>query len=512
MRDQFDISKLRWVDSDYLCPLCHMLLYYGKADPNRKICVNPKCATSPSPYTLITNVATSSALNQAKQRLDKRIKRFYIFHKSFLYCRLNEIRRGEFHNLFTQNRMDIRRVLGVDSLLTKISHNTIWGTETNGQIFQNTIAEFLKDYKMLSYFEDVESKMVIIGQGDNDYYRVEYERVIEDVRRNLGLVNTDKYAPEDVHAYYSIDSKSDKHKPKHLYDLETMFKTPYTFALNHLFRLSYAVSKIHDYPAEPSHVATLLSLFAKCKPHMANMITRDELREMHDGSVNKNNMNGDFDDFLQTYSSGAKYAPILIFDGQHYHFDYATLTCFFLYLFSLNKHADGTQTVSGYTTFMQQRQERAHSFESTIRGKMRNDGFAVLPQNDSEKFVLHAGGLHYEFDCLAIDCSKRIIVLIEAKYEDTAPSSASGQTMLGQIVLDKKGGLLQYAERQHERRRFLVKNFNQLPIDMTKNSWEYRIHSIIVTKFTPMIKKYLTTVLMSFDEFKRMDFRNFDKD
>ena len=512
MHDQFDISKLRWVDSDYLCPLCHMLLYYSNADPNRKICVNPKCITSPPPYILTTNVATNPALNQVKQRLDKRIKRFYIFHKSFLYCRLSEIRRNEFHNLFTQNRMDIRRVLGVDFLLTKISHNIIWGTETNEQIFQNTIAGFLEDYEMRSYIEDIESKMVIIYQGNNESYRVEYDRVIEDVRRNLGLVNTDKYTPEDVQVYYPIDSKSDKHKPKHLYDFETMFKTPYTFTLNHLFRLSYAISKTHDYPAEPSHVATLLSLFAKCKPYMANTITCDELREMHDGSVNKNNMNGDFDDFLQTYSSGAKYAPILVFDGQHYHFDYATLTCFFLYLFSLNKHADGTQTVPGYTTFMQQRQKRAHSFESTIRGKMRNDGFAVLPQNDSEKFELHAGGLHYEFDCLAIDCSKKIIVLIEAKYEDTAPSSASGQTMLGQIVLDKKNGLLQYAEKQHKRRRFLVKNFNQLPINMTKNSWEYRIHSIIVTKFTPMIKRHLTTVLMSFDEFKRMDFRNFDKD
>ena len=489
-----------------------MLLYYSNADPNRKICVNPKCITSPPPYILTTNVATNPALNQVKQRLDKRIKRFYIFHKSFLYCRLSEIRRNEFHNLFTQNRMDIRRVLGVDFLLTKISHNIVWGTETNEQIFQNTIAGFLEDYEMRSYIEDIESKMVIIYQGNNESYRVEYDRVIEDVRRNLGLVNTDKYTPEDVQVYYPIDSKSDKHKPKHLYDFETMFKTPYTFTLNHLFRLSYAISKTHDYPAEPSHVATLLSLFAKCKPYMANTITRDELREMHDGSVNKNNMNGDFDDFLQTYSSGAKYAPILVFDGQHYHFDYATLTCFFLYLFSLNKHADGTQTVPGYTTFMQQRQKRAHSFESTIRGKMRNDGFAVLPQNDSEKFELHAGGLYYEFDCLAIDCSKRIIVLIEAKYEDTAPSSASGQTMLGQIVLDKKNGLLQYAEKQHKRRRFLVKNFNQLPIDMTKNSWEYRIHSIIVTKFTPMIKRHLTTVLMSFDEFKRMDFRNFDKD
>ena len=139
-----------------------------------------------------------------------------------------------------------------------------------------------------------------------------------------------------------------------------MFKTSYPVTFNHLFRLRYAISKIHDYPAEPSHVATLLSLFAKCKPYMSNTITRDGLRKMHDGSVNKNNMNGDFDDFLQTYSSGAKYAPILVFDGQHYHFDYATLTCFLLYLFSLNKHADGTQTVPGYTTFMQQRQKRAH--------------------------------------------------------------------------------------------------------------------------------------------------------
>ena len=408
--------------------------------------------------------------------------------------------------------MDIRRVLGVDFLLTKISYNSVWGTETNEQIFQNAISKFLEDWEVFSDIENIESKMVIIDQGNNDSYRVEYDRVIEDVRRNLGLINIGKYTPEDVNVFYLIDSKSGKHKPKHPYDIENMFKTLYPVTFNHLFRLRYAISKIHDYPAEPSHVATLLSLLTKCKPYMANTITRDGLREMHDGSVNKNNMNGDFDDFLQTYSSGAKYAPILVFDGQHYHFDYATLTCFLLYLFSLNKHADGTQTVPGYTIFMQQRQKRAHSFESAIRGKMRNDGFSVLPQNDSEKFELHAGGLHYEFDCLAIDCSKRIIVLIEAKYEDTAPSSASGQTMLGQIVLDKKRGLLQYAEKQHKRRRFLVKNFNQLPINMTKNFWEYRIHSIIVTKFTPMIKRHLTTVLMSFDEFKRMDFRNSGKD
>ena len=222
-------------------------------------------------------------------------------------------------------------------------------------------------------------------------------------------------------------------------------------------------------------------------------------------------MSGDFSEFLQIYSSGIEFAPVLIFDGECYHFDYSTLFCFLLYIFYLNKNKDGTQTKSGHATYTQTLQGRACNFEATIREKMQSDGFTVLPQNGSKRCIMRAEGKESEFDCIAIDCSKKIIVLIEAKYEDISPSSASGETMLQQIVLDEENGLLHHAEKQNDRRMFLTKNFKKLAKNTTGDFLEYKKHSIIVTKFTPMIKRHKTTILMSFDEFRCTDFRNFDK-
>ena len=509
MRKTFDISALQWTDSDYLCPLCHTLLYHSNSDPNRKICANPKCSTSPS--NLTTNTAIDPEVNQ---QISKSIQRFYIFDRRFLYSKMNEMRRKEFHKFFTQGSMNLSRVLGVDFLFTRLSHNSVWGTSTDKQIFKNAMQEFLeRNYRLSTWVDNIKAKVMIIDQNSDEPYLVEYGYVIEDLRRNLGIINDNKYGREDVNFFYKIDNTSDSPTPKHTYDLESLFKMPsLTDMLNGLFKLTHISSQIHNYPAAPSHIATLLSLWAKCRPYYTNTMTCNELQEMHDGSVHRNKMNGNFNDFLQTYSSGTTYAPVLVFDGQHYHFDYSTLLGFLLYLISQNRHIDGIQTVSGYTTYIQQRQKRAHSFESAIRNKMRREGFLVLPQTDSEQCKLRAEGTEYEFDCIAIDHFKRIIVLAEAKYEDMAPSSTSPENMIKQLVLDKKNGLLYYAEKQHERRRFLVQNPDLLSINMPKNLCRYKIYSIIVTKFIPMIKRHLTTVLMSFDKFEHTNFRDSIKD
>ena len=383
-------------------------------------------------------------------------------------------------------------VLGVDFLLTKISHNTIWGTETNDQIFQNRLKEFLNVCELLSNIEKIESKMIIVDT-DNNFYQIAYDHVIEDVRKNFGHINFTKHTSNDTYAFHPIDNKSGTPKLRHLHDFENMFKTSMTATLISLFKLDHTTSKIHNYPAEPSHFATLISLLAKCMPYTVNTITRDSLQELHMASVNKNKMSGDFSEFLQIYSSGIEFAPVLIFDGECYHFDYSTLFCFLLYIFYLNKNKDGTQTKSGHATYTQTLQGRACNFEATIREKMQSDGFTVLPQNGSKRCIMRAEGKESEFDCIAIDCSKKIIVLIEAKYEDISPSSASGETMLQQIVLDEENGLLHHAEKQNDRRMFLTKNFKKLAKNTTGDFLEYKKHSIIVTKFTPMIKRHKTT-------------------
>ena len=511
VRDRFDISELQWTDSDYLCPLCHGLFYRDLSDSHGDICVNPKCVTSLSTYT---KTEINPALNQLKQRIDKSVERFYIFNRGFLYRKLYEIRKDAFGRWCTQGQMPLRNVWVVDFLFTKISHNNRWGTETNEQLFTNEIKKFLESSgEWLECANGVAEGIMLMDRVNASPYLVKYRDVIKKMEENRGIVDGSKYDPKNTHVFDRIDNLSGRPKIKHPYDLENIFKmSSQTEPIKGLFNLTYPTSQIHNYPVKSSHLVTLFSLCGRCNPGQPNTVTPNELREIYDGSVQKNKMNGNFEDFLHTYSSGIEYAPILVFDGQHYHFDYYTLRSFLLYLIPRNGGIDGIQTISGQAKDTQQRQRRADNFESAIRKKMRNDGFCVFPQNDSKKCRLRTGRTEHEFDCIAIDHYKKIIVFVEAKYEDISPSATSARTMIEQLVLDSENGLLHYAKKQHERRGFLMQNPNCLRTYMGQEFWKYEKHFIIVTKFTPMIKRHLTTVLMSFDEFEHMNFRDSVKD
>src|SRR3989442_1492423 len=250
----------------------------------------------------------------------------------------------------------------------------------------------------------------------------------------------------------------------------------------------------------------LFSLWPTCETGKVCAVDRVYLNAIYEGSMKANNLVGNFDEFLEGYSSGKEYAPILIFDGSQYHYDYFTLFIFMFYVFSLNKTIEGVQTLSGFKTLNEQRKISSKTFEKVIRDKFKKEGYTVFPKNDDESFVITFEGQEHEFDCIAIDYSKKIVVLVDAKYEDIAPSSTSGERVVEQTVLDGHDGSLLHAKVQHERRRFFIKNFDNMPCDL-KQFWDYKIISVVVCKHTPMIKKHLTTSLMSHNEFQNYDFR-----
>lgn len=505
-KERFDKSELQNTDSDYLCLFCYEPLYY-EAKSKKEICANPTCFISQTYPKIFVNIQKNPLLDQLKQKYLKRIKRFYIFSSEFLFRRLYEIRMKEFQKFFENNGMKFNNILGIDYLMTKLYHNSIWGNETNEEIFQNTLDEFFKDFGEFQFIENVESKVFLIDQNHNPYV-MKFHDVIIEIHKVLGLVDGSKFGPDDVNSFYFIDRQSRVQKPSGPFDIENLFKNHFNLAItmNHIFKFGYLISQIHNFPVKTPDLAALFSIWTSCSPGNTCSLDLNGLQHIYDGAINKNKLNGNFENFLETFTSGKNFAPVLVFDGIRFHFDYATLFLILFYLFSINKDISGTQTLSGSNTLMEQRQKAAHNFEIEIRKKLRDDGFIVFPENDDRKFEPSIEGQRREFDCLAINHSKKIIVSIDAKYEDIAPSSKVGETLLEQTVLDKNNGVLKHAKEHHTRRQFLIKNFNKLPINLNGEFWNYKIHSLVVTKHEPMISKHLTSKIISFEKFKKIDF------
>lgn len=506
-RTNFDKSELKWTDSDYLCLFCYEPLYFH-AETKKEICANPQCLLYPIFSKILPYDENNLEVQKFRDQYKDILPKLYQFSKEFLYRRLYDIRSHEFWNFFQNKGLIIKNLLGVNYLLVLISNQTSWGTLEDIKLCDSIITDFLKKYDDSKFVEELELRNFLIDQNSESYI-MKYFEVIMDIRKVLGIVHKETHGPEDVNSFYFIDRQSRIGEPRNPYDFEIIFKNHYNLVIttNHLFKFGYFISKIHKYPAKTSDLAMLFSLWPTCEPGKVCETDRAYLKSIYEGSMKANNLVvGDFDEFLEVYSSGKEFAPILVFDGSRYHYDYFTLFIFMFYVFSLNKTVEGTQSLSGFKTLNEQRKTSSKTFERVIRDKFRKENYTVYPQNDDEQFIVRFDNQEHEFDCIAIDYTKKIIVLADAKYEDIAPSSTSGETVVEQTVLDGRDGSLLHAKSQHDRRRYFIKYFDNMPCNL-KQFWDYKIISVVVSKHIPMIKKHLTSNLMSYDEFLNFDFR-----
>lgn len=332
--------------------------------------------------------------------------------------------------------------------------------------------------------------------------------MIESIRKELGLIDTTKYTPNDVNSFYFLDRTARAGTPKSPLDFETLFKNHFNLVIttNHMFKLGYFLSQIHKYPARTSDFAILFSLWAKCTPGKSHIISHNDLKVLYEQVMKINNLTGNFDEFVTSYSLSKMLAPVIIFDGRDYHFDYGTLFIILFYIFSLNKQTTGLQNISGFVTLNTQRAIVAKNFEKLIREKFQNEKFDVYPQNN-ESLIVKALDQEHEFDFIAIDHSLKLVVLGDAKYQDMTPSSIAGDTIFNQVVLDSHDGLLKQSIEQEDRKKFFITNYRLFPSQIADIS-TYKIVSIIVTKHVTIFHKYKTTRIMPYGTFVKQDFRN----
>ena len=215
-------SELKWTDSDYLCMLCYDPLYYN-AKIKKEICANPKCILYQSKPKIFQYDPNHKAVKPFVEAFDEEILQLKKFSKQFLYTRLYEIRAKACSDFFKNKGLKLNHILGIDYILVKIANNNSFGISTNDEHCDNHISKTLKKYDDLNFIEDLELKNYLIDE-ENIPYVMKYYDVIMEIRKVLGIVNSDKFGPEDVNSFYFLDRKARVGKPSGPYDFTTIFQ------------------------------------------------------------------------------------------------------------------------------------------------------------------------------------------------------------------------------------------------------------------------------------------------
>ena len=408
------------------------------------------------------NLAEHDGPRHARKQYSESVREFHKFDRQFLLQKIYEARAVECAKFFRGDGMNIGIIVSLDHLLTRLQDNTEWGSLRDYRAYRAAFDDYYEHFDILQFAEDICSNYYVTG-AHSQRFVVKYHHALKEFFKTLGIVSDDDWQNRtDPPLFYHIDKQSMSDPVKSVFDFGAIYKNSLALAsaLNHAFKMHYTTSKMYGYPDRSANFAALFSLWITCPPGSTGTITADGLREIYDGAVKKNRMDRNFDQFLADCTSAKTYAPILVFDGEKYRFDYATLLLHLIYLFSNNRLRSGTQTEAGRTTYDKMRQAAARSFEDEIRQKLLNDGFDVRPGQGEKPFRPSFDNVRREFDCVAVDRERKIIVIVEAKYEDMAPSSMSAGTMVGQLVLDKKTGLLAHAQKHDSRRKFFRRHFD----------------------------------------------------
>lgn len=503
-------SDLAWTDSDYLCPFCHDPLYVEDRTAE-EACFNRACTAYVDRGESSEYIGSQEWAQGARKRCAEGIRQFYRFDRAFLLQMLFKARVRESKQLFQGMTTSCNTASSIDYLLTRLDRSAAWGGSRDAPSCLRVLQQHHENFDVLLVAERFCSKYYISTAGDG-LYIMKYDCALEKFHKTLGIVNEEsRHDRAGCYLFESIDRQSGG-PVEGAFDFEAVYSLYQTgiSQLSHTFRMAHAVSQIHQYPAGSEDFVVLLSVWTQCTPGATNSITEEGLRGLYDDAMQKNKMRGDFDQFLVDYTSGREYAPILVFDGEKYHFEYHDLLFYLMYLQSNNRTLSGRQTATGQAICGGMKQAAASAFEEQIRQKLRNDGFDVFPTPSQGQLYIPSKKTGKEFDCLAVDRPNRVIVIIEAKYEDIAPSSKAAVTMIDQLVLDRKRGLLEHAKRHHERRRLVKRHFGSLKnfgLGLEGSFLDYTVHAVIVTKHEPLISRHMGVDIISYERFASVDFR-----
>ena len=502
MNEKYSNEELGTITSDYLCDICHKPIYVNK---NHEICITGSCKLC-TKIQILNYDATRAFYLQKQNDWKKSLQGFNMFSEKYFKQRLHDIRHNISFSSWTKGQIGSLKLIHVNSILVDCS-SIIFGQNTNMQEFDDVFTRSYDAFSKLYYFENVESEDIKLIKNDIDepiIYESKYGKIIKhEFLKEHGIVDPSIYGRDDTHQYEFITKQRKTKDFNDMRDFLACYTKYYDIVdqMIYFFETNPNISRLHKYPASAGDFASLIQFMSIMNVGEHGNCNANGLKKTYQKAIRLNKMKNDFENFKKNYC-GNTYAPLLIYDGEKYYFDFETIYTHLLYIFSRNKKIDGTLYKCGFQTLQDEKDKSSALFEKTIRNDLRNKSFTTYPK-EGNKIEIKIEGKTYEYDCISIHEKKKIILLIEAKFRDISPASLTVSNFIDNIILDKESGLLQFAKKHNKLLDVFKKHYKKilLEYDFTELS-DYSIYSYIITKFTPMIDSYLSVELMSYRKFK----------
>lgn len=497
-------EQVKRTHSDFLCPLCHSLLYVS-IDGKEEICSNPRCVC----FLLGTVFGDPSKKGspQLYEELEKRknelITRIEQTDPDLFTRYVYEFRLSLIENLLRNGVLPgIEEFFACNELLILLNSVKPKGKETDVNVFNKIFEDFKNYVAEFNFIEDIENKRYLATTNGKGVYVLKYMQAVRILQRNYGLTSVSgaKLITDGLFKYDHVDSLARKHiRLERGIDFGEYFNQMFShiWAMKYFMQMFYRVKKQFDYSANTYDIAALLALFFSLPPNEHEKITRthDTLLKAHYDRNAKGQKQ--YEDFASEYVDSKEKAPILVRLNDNIMVDRATVLFFIPYLIGLNKEKVSGQTVTGDQRLKAKKQELAAIFENHIRDVTKNAGYSVSPE---------AIRVNYEYDIIGISVSTKKILLIDAKYRDPSPSAISGVNLIDHELLDEREGLIHEVIRHQERLDYFLNNFNNFKnkIGATGQVKDYDVQAIVVTKYPPLINKYRQVRVLDHDSYVKL--------
>jgi hypothetical protein len=483
-------------ESRYLCHKCGGLLYYEM--PTRKeYCFNNQCEDCPREVEIYSTensdlqpIQTQFAELEAK--LGQIVKTCDYEALSLL---LLERRRRLVQRFFASGIMNIDDFLFANDILLFIQKYKSLGIRKDHLTLRAVLQFFKKHSEHLKLTEDLkEGRYLLSRKPPNSIYCLKYyDVIINEIWASYGLVNIG--ATPDINAFKYHEVIQGLIEARHTLDTTDygpVFDRLWPFAISALYlvKRNYSSSLKYQYAVTATDLANILSVIHSLK--------RDELIRVPAFNllrhfIRQPTRDKDFTDFIAMLTGADGKAPLMFKMNGDVVLDRQTMLLMFILMHA--QHLESSSTPSGQQRINQHREEAGKKFETYFNDRLRNSDFRCLPP--STKI---AG---FDYDTLAVSEPKRVILMIETKFQDPSPSSLSAKTLINQEFLDEQHGLLPQAIKQQKKYQVLKENTKLFKETMTlKNDLSaYKVKPYLVTKFTPLISRYADVAVISEKDF-----------
>ncbi|MCH8909947.1 MAG: hypothetical protein IH867_04325 [Chloroflexi bacterium] len=420
--------------------------------------------------------------------------------RGFLVRELVGARSGAFETLYATGKTEISNLLTFEKLLLLVNQVQPTGIHRNPDDLIRLVDQVSRLNNSESSVEDLQLgrtiavKSRIMAHDNNGFFGLElaYMRAYNNDMEVYGLVSSGRISRDEIDEFFlyaDIDFadygiEADKEITDIARRFEEMALTG--IQMTRMYNGHLWSSKMHEHKRNPLAVSVLHDWFLKCPELNASYLNKDPDLQGTLDTLFQTVPDADYSgaDFIAEYVESPNLVPYAPRHPDGLLLDRMTLLMMCIYLY-VQEVSPEYQSLSGYSKFQQVfSMKRSFRFTEWLEKRLIGRRYTVPIK---EKVFSH-NGVKREFDLVAVNESKNLILLIEAKYKDVPVISLNSENLVSN-ELEGKDGMLYELVRQNERKEFFVADSKRMAVECELESPfdEYAVQVFVVSKSSPIL-------------------------